>query len=62
MAWVALVTFLIPLIYLLARNGDEKHSRSRELELIRRRLDEKAGRAGAPEEDSGVNHDSARSE
>ncbi len=41
MAWIALAVFLIPLIYMLANNGQQKRARLRKLDQIQRRLAQK---------------------
>ncbi len=47
MAWIALVVFGIPLIYMLAQHGDGKRSRERQLRRIQQRLAEKEGKVEA---------------
>jgi heme exporter protein D len=45
MWWVALTIFLIPLIYLIATNLDDRKERAARLDRIRRRLAEKEEQA-----------------
>lgn len=45
MWWVALTVFLIPLIYLIATNLDDRKERAARLDRIRRRLAEKEDEA-----------------
>ncbi len=52
MLWIALVVFLLPLVYVLLEHSLEKRARNQKLDQIQRRLAEKEAEARESEQDS----------